>query len=460
MRISTLRMVGLSQLCLASKPKFVTIDSILRSAEASNRRRQIKMTTNRDNPQQGGSTQSVHAGTQRHKAYYSLTTPIVQTATYTFKNTAELCAFQEAQLWGDGSDRAEYGRYGNPSVEAVEARLAALEGAEAAALFSSGMAAITSLLLTVLKSGQHVVMTDDTYRRTRQFCVEMLGRFGIETSIVPVGDYEALEAAVIKGKTRFIISETPTNPYLRVADLKEVVRIAKANRCLTMIDATFATPINLRPLEWGIDFVIHSATKYLGGHNDVLAGVICGNAARIKAIRDARGIFGQVVDPQAAFLIERGIKTLGLRVKQQNETALAVARYLEAHPKVERVYYPGLPSHPDYDVAAQQMTGFGGVVSFEVVGDLDTTSNFIDCLQIPYIAPSLGGVESLVEQPALVSYYELTTEQRLAEGIRDNLVRYAVGIEDAEDLIADLEQALAAVPEPALSAVWEHRFRA
>lgn len=410
---------------------------------------------------QGDSSRAVHAGTTRQKALNSLTTPIVQSATYTFENTAALVEFLEAKTWGNGEKiRDEYGRYGNPSISAVEKRIAALEGGDDAVLYSSGMAAITTLLLTVLKSGQHVVMTDDTYRRTRQFCQDTLGKFGIETTIVPVGDYDALEAAVIKGKTRFIISETPTNPYLRVADLKRIKKIAKANRCLTMIDTTFATPINLRPLEWGIDFVIHSATKYLGGHNDVLGGVVVGNAARIKALRDARGVYGNVVDPQAAFLIERGIKTLGLRVKQQNETALKVAQYLEAHPKIDKVFYPGLPSHPDYDVASAQMTGFGGVISFEVAGDLQTTGDFIDNLQIPYIAPSLGGVESLVEQPALMSYYDKTTEERLAVGIKDNLVRYAVGIEDAEDILDDLEQALAGIPERELSDIWEIRFRA
>ena len=419
------------------------------------------MTQQDKNLIQGDSSRAVHAGITRQKALNSLTTPIVQSATYTFENTAALVEFLEAKTWGNGEKiRDEYGRYGNPSISAVEKRIAALEGGDDAVLYSSGMAAITTLLLTVLKSGQHVVMTDDTYRRTRQFCQDTLGKFGIETTIVPVGDYDALEAAVIKGKTRFIISETPTNPYLRVADLKRIKKIAKANRCLTMIDTTFATPINLRPLEWGIDFVIHSATKYLGGHNDVLGGVVVGNAARIKALRDARGVYGNVVDPQAAFLIERGIKTLGLRVKQQNETALKVAQYLEAHPKIDKVFYPGLPSHPDYDVASAQMTGFGGVISFEVAGDLQTTGDFIDNLQIPYIAPSLGGVESLVEQPALMSYYDKTTEERLAVGIKDNLVRYAVGIEDAEDILDDLEQALAGIPERELSDIWEIRFRA
>ncbi|MAU11062.1 MAG: cystathionine gamma-synthase [Anaerolineaceae bacterium] len=407
----------------------------------------------------GNSTRAVHAGTTRKKAFSSLTTPIVQSATFTFEDSADLCDFMDKKIWGDGLDREEYGRYGNPTVWAVEERLAALDGAEDAALYSSGMAAVTSLLLTILKSGQHIVMTDDCYRRTRQFCLTVLKKFGIETSVVPMGDYDALEAAIIPKKTRLIISETPTNPYLRVADLERIVEIAKANRVLTMIDTTFATPVNLRPLEWGIDFVLHSATKYLGGHNDLLAGVITGRADRLKALKDARGVLGNVLDPQAAFLLERGIKTLGVRVNQQNRSAQAVAEFLEGHSKIERVWYPGLDSHPDHEVATSQMTGFGGVVSFEVAGSLEDTSLFIDLCRIPYIAPSLGGVESLIEQPALVSFYELTTEERLKVGIKNNLVRFAIGIEDTDDIIADLDQALLGIPDRRLEVAWEARFR-
>ena len=407
----------------------------------------------------GSSTRAVHGGVERNRPYNSLTTPIVQSATFTFADTADLCSFMDQKMWGQEVEREEYGRYGNPSIWAVEDRLAALDSAEDAALYPSGMSAVTSLLLTVLRSGQHIVMTNDCYRRTRQFCQTVLKRFGIETSVVECGDYEALEAAVIPGQTRFIISESPTNPYLRVADLERIVEIARRNKCLTLIDTTFATPINLRPIEYGVDFVLHSATKYLGGHNDVLAGVICGAAGPLKALKDARGVFGNVIDPQAAFLLERGIKTLGVRVRQQNATAQRVAEYLEKHPKIERVYYPGLASHPDHDVAVRQMSGFGGVVSFEVAGDLRVTSDFIDACRIPYIAPSLGGVESLIEQPALVSFYELSTEQRLAVGIKNNLVRFAIGIEDADDIIADLAQALRLIPDRALKRRWEQRFR-
>lgn len=393
----------------------------------------------------GSSTQAVHGGTRRQKAYGSLTTPIVQTATYTFENTQALIDFMESKTWGDGSEREEYGRYGNPTITSVERKLASLDSGDDAVLYASGMNAVTSLLLSVLPAGAHIVMTNDCYRRTRQFCQTFLQRFGIETTVVPVGDYAALEAAIIPRKTRFIISESPTNPYLRIADLVRIADLGKRYRVRTLIDSTFATPINQRPLEWGIDFVVHSATKYLSGHNDLLAGVIVGQADRIKALRDARGVLGGMPDPQNAFLLERGIKTLGVRVRQQNQTAMAVAHFLEAHPRIERVWYPGLESHPDHRVAAAQMDDFGGVISFEVAGDLRTTSRFIDALQIPYIAPSLGGVESLIEQPALMSYYEKSTEERLALGIRDNLVRFAVGVEDTDDILNDLDRALATI---------------
>ena len=270
-------------------------------------------------------------------------------------------------------------------------------------------------------------------------------KFGVATTVVPMGDYEALEAAIVPRKTRFIFTETPTNPYLRVADLDRLVAIGKRYRAMTLLDTTFATPVNLRPLEYGVDFVMHSATKYFGGHNDVLAGVIVGGEARIKALKDARGVLGNVIDPHQAFLIERGLKTLAVRVRHQNETALATARFLERHPRIERVFYPGLASHPDHEIAKRQMSGFGGVVSFQVAGGLHDASDFIDRLRIPYIAPSLGGTESLIEQPAYVSYYDLSAEERRAVGIEDNLVRLALGIEDAEDIIADLEQSLSKV---------------
>jgi cystathionine gamma-synthase len=227
-----------------------------------------------------------------------------------------------------------------------------------------------------------------------------------------------------------------------VIDLERLADIGRRHRVKTIIDSTFATPINQRPIEFGIDLVIHSATKYLGGHNDLLAGVVSGSEDLVSGIRDLQGITGAVVDPFAAYLLIRGLKTLALRVERQNANATRIAEFLASHPKVERVHYPGLPTHPEHEIARRQMKGFGGVVSFEVRGDLAAASRVVDACTIPRIAPSLGGVESLIEQPALMSFYELTTEERLQIGIRDNLVRYSVGIEDADDLIADLAQAL------------------
>jgi cystathionine gamma-synthase len=389
----------------------------------------------------GFSTRSVHAGEARAKPHHALTTPIAQTSTFTFANTSDLVDFMEARMWGDETQRTEYGRYGNPTLAAVERKLADLDSGEAALLFSSGMAAVTITLLTLLSAGSHVLMTDDCYRRTRQFITKFLSRYGVDATQVPVGDYEALEAA-IRPNTRVILSESPTNPYLRVIDVPRLVEIARRHGLKTIIDSTFATPINQRPLEFGVDFVVHSATKYLGGHNDLLAGVVIGSEYMIAGLRETQGMVGAICDPNTAYLLLRGLKTLDLRVARQNDTGLKVARFLERHPVVRCVYYPGLSSHPDHSVAQKQMSGFGGVISFELNADLETTGRFVDALQIPYIGPSLGGVESLVGQVALVSYYELSSEERAEIGISDTLVRYAVGIENADDLVADLAQAL------------------
>lgn len=394
-----------------------------------------------EHPPGGLSTAAVHAGEPRSKGYDAITNPVVYSSTYTFATTAELIDFQEGRI-----QREEYGRYGNPTIRTAEAKLAALESGDsgvpaAALLCSCGMNAITTVLLAMLPAGSHIVMTDDCYRRTRQFARTTLKRLGIDHTIVPACDYDAIEKA-IRTETRLLVSESPTNPYLRVLDLPRLVAIAKRHRVKTLIDATFATPCNLRPLHHGIDLIIHSATKYLGGHNDLLAGVIVGKPPIVAALREAQGVMGGICDPHSAYLLIRGLKTLSLRMERHNQNGLAMARLLHEHRRVVRVHYPGLPCHPDYAIASSQMQGAGGVVSFEVDGDLETASRVIDRLRIPYIGPSLGGVESLVEQPALMSYYELSTEERLAVGIRNNLIRYACGIEDTADLLADLEQAL------------------
>lgn len=388
------------------------------------------------------STAAVHAGARRAKPYHSLIDPIVPTSTYTFDNTADLVSYMEAHLAGKDEGRVEYGRYGNPTVSAVEERLAALEGAEQAVLLGSGMAAITTTLLTFLSTGDHLVITDDCYRRTRQFCGDFLKKLKIGCTVVPMGDYIALERA-IGPRTRLLVSETPTNPYLRVLDVERFAEIGRRYGVTTLVDSTFATPLNLQPLNWGIDLVVHSATKYLGGHNDLLAGVVAGSREKIASIRETNGVMGAVGDANTAYLLLRGLKTLGVRMRHQNDTGLQVAQFLAANPAIERVWYPGLPSHPDHETAVRQMSGFGGVVSFTVRGDLLRTAQFVDALQIPYISPSLGGTESLVGQPALVSYYPYSPEERRALGIGDNLVRLALGLEDADDLIADLKQALA-----------------
>ncbi len=384
----------------------------------------------------GPSTRAVHGGEPHIKPGSALTTPIMQTATYSFADTQELSDYFEGRI-----QREEYGRYGNPTQRVAETKLAALDGAEDGLLFASGMAAITTTLFAMLSKGAHVVVTDDAYRRTRQFLHQILRRYGVEVSTVPAGDYQRMEEAV-RQTTRLIFSESPTNPYNRILDLERVADIGRRHRVKTVIDSTFATPINQRPIDFGIDLVIHSATKYLGGHNDLLAGVVLGSADLVGAIRELHGVTGAVADPFAAYLLIRGIKTLALRISRQNQNAQRIAEFLEGHHKVERVHYPGLPSHPEHAIAVRQMHGFGGVVSFEVRGDLNAASRLVDACRVPRIAPSLGGVESLIEQPALMSFYELSTEERLQVGITDTLVRYAAGVEDGDDLIADLEQAL------------------
>lgn len=388
---------------------------------------------------EGFSTRAVHAGEAREKAGNAVTTAIFQTATYVFRDSHELIDYMEGNV-----EREEYGRYGNPTQRAVERKLAALDGGEAALLFSTGMCAITTTLLAMLGRGSHLVLTEDGYRRTRQFCRTLLHRLGIECTFVETDNYEALEAA-IRPTTRLIFSESPTNPHLRVMDLDRLVAIGRERNVKIAIDSTFATPYNQRPLDFGIDLVIHSATKYLGGHNDLMAGVVVGSRGLVAAIRDMQAMLGGITDPHTAYLLLRGMKTLGIRLRKQNENGITVARFLEGHPRVRRVYYPGLSSHPDYKVACEQMKGFGGVVSFEIDGDMKATSTFIDRLHIPYIAPSLGGVETLIEQPALMSYFEMTAEDRTAIGIADQLVRLSLGVEDADDLVADLEQALTSI---------------
>ncbi len=388
-------------------------------------------------PPRSPSTMAVHAGEDRLKLGFAITDPIFCAATYTFPNTQAVIDYVEQK-----QPREEYGRYGNPSEKVAERKLAALEGGEAALLYSTGMAAVAGFLLAKLQAGDEIVLFDECYHRTREFCTKHLGKFGVVTRQVPACDYAQMEAAITP-KTKILISESPTNPHLSIVDLERFVALGRKHGVETLIDATLATPYNMRPLQSGVDYVLHSCTKYLGGHNDLLAGAVIGSEAKLEPLRKLRGVLGMVNGPHNVYLLLRGLKTLELRMQRHNDNGLAVAQFLENHPRVEKVYYPGLPSHRDYDVARRTMRGFGGLITF-LVKDADwrQTADVIDAVQIPRIGPSLGGVESLIEQPILMSYHDFTIEQRRAIGIPDNMIRISCGIENSEDLIADLAQAL------------------
>ena len=385
---------------------------------------------------EGISTRAVHAGEIRYNEYGSITTPIVQSSTFIFKNTKEI-----RDLAAGAKGRFEYGRYGHPTQLAAEGKLAAIEEAADAVLFSSGMSAVTTTLFALLNAGDHLIVTDDAYKRTFDFCLTSLKKFGIDCTVVRMGDYDALRRA-IRRNTRVFLSESPTNPYLNIMDLERLMKLFRGRDIRVISDSTFATPYNQRPLEFGVDLVIHSATKYLGGHNDLLAGVVLGGRELTSRVREYLKITGGVIDPHSSYLLIRGLKTFELRMERHNANGQAVAEFLEAHPKITRVYYPGLPSHPHFDVARRQMRGFGGVVSFEMKNDVRTVHRFLSSLEYINIGPSLGGVESLITHPASISYYNCTRAERLKLGIKDGLVRLAVGIENAEDIIADLGRAL------------------
>jgi cystathionine gamma-synthase len=385
----------------------------------------------------GPSTLAVHAGEDRQKCAHAITDPLFLASTYTFADTQSVIDFIEQK-----QPREEYGRYGNPTEKVVERKLAALEGGETALLYSSGMAAFVGLLMAKLQAGDEVLFFDECYHRSREFCSKYLARFGVVTHQVKACDYDALEAAITP-KTRLLVSESPTNPHLSVVDLARFASIGKRRGIETMIDATLATPYNLQPLRSGIDYVLHSATKYLAGHNDLLAGVLVGSAEKMEDVRKLRGVMGAINSPHNIHLLQRGLKTFELRMQRHNENGLAVAQFLANHPRIERVYYPGLSSHPYYELACQTMRGFGGLVTF-LVRDADwrQTADVVDAVKIPRIGPSLGGVESLIEQPLVMSYYETPPADRKRYGIADNMIRLACGIENAADLIADLAQAL------------------
>ena len=385
----------------------------------------------------GRATRAVHSGESTHKALDSITDPIVLASTYTFVDSQSIIDYIE-----QGQSREEYGRYGNPNEAVVERKLAALEGGEEAIVYSSGMAALVGLVMTKLSGGDEIVFFDECYHRSREFCAKHLARFGVVTRQVEACNYEAMDAA-INQNTKLLVSESPTNPHLSIVDLEKFAELGRRHGVETLIDATLATPYNLQPLDYGIDYVLHSATKYLGGHNDLLAGVISGSQKQLADVRNLRGIMGSINSAHNMYLLQRGLKTFTLRMQQHNTNGQAVAEFLEGHSRISKVYYPGLKSHPYHDLASRQMSGYGGLITFEVAGaNWRETADVVDAVKIPRIAPSLGGVESLIEQPMIMSYFELSADERKQFGIQDNMIRISVGIEDFSDIIHDLEQAL------------------
>jgi cystathionine beta-lyase/cystathionine gamma-synthase len=378
-------------------------------------------------------TKAARGGTSLHKKNGPLITPIYQTSTFEVTDNQE-------QVRATDTDRF-YTRYGNPTHTVVQDAIAELEGTDAALLFSSGMAAITTSILAHVKTGDHIVAQRDIYGGVTKFLSQWLPKLGVETTFVDTNDIEQ-HAQAIRPNTRILYVESPTNPNVRVVDLEKISALAKKHNLISMIDSTFATPINCRPAEWGIDVVLHSGTKYFGGHADLICGVSTGRKDLIDRIHHTRTTLGCSMDPHAAFLLLRGIRTLAVRVERQNENALRVAEFLSQHPKVTRVHYPMLKGHPDHALAKKQLAGAGGVLSFEVEGTGEDACRVSESLNLFTLAPSLGGVESLVSIPVLTSHAMIAPDLRRKMGITEQMIRLSVGIESADDLIADLEKGL------------------
>lgn len=381
-------------------------------------------------------TESVHGSRSLEKRNAAMSQPIYQTSTFTVTDSEQQLRVTDTDMF--------YTRYGNPTHSAVEKVVAELEGTDAGLLFASGMNAITTSILALVKSGDHIVAQSDIYGGVTKFLSTWLPKMGVETTFVDTTEYDQHERA-IRPNTKILYLESPTNPTLRVVDLRRVVAIAREHKLITMIDSTFATPINQRPTEFGIDLVLHSATKYFGGHTDLICGAAAGRRDLIDAIRQTRTTLGGVMDPHAAFMLLRGIKTLAVRVERQNQSALRIAEFLSQHPKVRSVNYPLLKGHPQRALALEQMSGGGGVLSFEVEGSGEDAKKVSESLRLFALAPSLGGVESLVSLPVLTSHAMISAEHRKKMGVTEQLIRLSVGIENVEDLIADLEQALMVV---------------
>jgi cystathionine gamma-synthase len=394
---------------------------------------------NKNKDRSGIGTQAVWAGENGARWERATQVPVALSVSFGYGNLDE---------WADvaqGKTRGHiYGRNTNPTVAAFEEKVRILEGAEAATSFASGMAAISNTLFTLLSPGDRVVSIKDTYGGTNKIFIEFLPRFGIEVVLCDTTDHTAIEAAIARG-CKVLYLESPTNPTIKIVDLSRLAKAGRLAGATVVVDNTFATPINQQPLKLGADLVIHSATKFLGGHADALGGVVCGLRDLVAKIYHFREITGAALDPMAAYLLLRGMKTLHLRITRQNESALKIAHFLETHPNVEKVFYPGLQSHENHAIACQQMRGFGGVLSFAIKGGFESVKSFLPRLQYAHLAANLGAVETVAGVPSTTSHVESTPEERAAAGIPEALIRYSVGIEDVEDLIDDLRQALDSV---------------
>jgi cystathionine beta-lyase/cystathionine gamma-synthase len=385
-------------------------------------------------------TAAVHGASDLEKKNGPVTAPIYQTSTFEVTDNDE-------QQRVTSTDRY-YTRWGNPTITLAEQTVAALEGTDAALTFASGMGAITTTILALLKAGDHIVAQRDIYGGVTKFFSEWLPKMGIETTLVDTTDY-GQHARAIRPNTKLLYLESPTNPALRVVDMRKAAALAREHGLLSMIDSTFGTPITQHPANYGIDLVMHSGTKYLSGHADLTCGVVCGRQELMNELWETRTTLGNTMDPHAAWLLSRGLKTLAVRVARQNENALHVAEFLEQHAKVRRVHYPFLKSHPQHDVARAQMTGGGGMVTFEVEGTSEDARRVSEAMRLFTLATSLGGVESLVSIPVLTSHAMISAELREKMGVTEQMVRLSVGIESVDDLIADLEHALETVGERA-----------
>jgi len=384
----------------------------------------------------GPQTQAIHGGEPlRHGVNGPIVTEIIRSSTFTFSSTAEM------KLWAEGKNKAYiYTRYGNPTLTVAQKKIAALEGAEAAVVTSSGMAAISSALLAALKNGDEVISTSQLYGGSYRLMRDIFPNMGI--TVRQVGTDLAGIESLANSRTKVLYVETPTNPTLRLVDIHKAVAFAKKHKLVSIIDNTFATPVLQNPIALGYDMVVHSATKSLAGHSDIIAGAAVGNSHWMERVRQMIICLGGSMDPGAAYLLIRGIKTLGVRVERQCENAMAVARFLEGHSKVARVHYPGLKSHPDHALARKQMRGFGGMLAFGLKGGLPAARRLCDRVRLFLLAASLGGVESLVILPIYSSHYNMTSEELRRAGVSPGTVRVSIGLEDKEDLIEDLKQAL------------------